>query len=148
MRNKAGLLYKKNANWNPPVDLRNELDRFVECIGTEDGTPIMKRLLADIGRNSLLFFLGIFPKKCIIELCGGGGTADTHASGACAPSGVRVQIPFSASWKGGPARYGTGLEIRQVDFIHARVQIPSFPSTTNKTWATKLMSFLLFYSCF
>ena len=42
--------------------------------------------------------------------------ADTHASGACAPSGVRVQIPFSASWKGGPARYGTGLEIRQVDF--------------------------------
>ena len=60
-----------------------------------------------------LFFLGNFPKKCIIELCGGGGTADTHASGACAPSGVRVQIPFSASWKGGSARYGTGLEIRQ-----------------------------------
>lgn len=30
-------------------------------------------------------------------------------------------------WKGGPAWYGTGLEIRQMDFIHARVQIPSFP---------------------
>ena len=44
-----------------------------------------------------LFFLGIFPKKCIIELCGGGGTADTHASGACARTGVRVQIPSSAS---------------------------------------------------
>ena len=58
--------------------------------------------------------------------------ADTHASGACAPSGVRVQIPFSASWKGGPARYGTGLEIRQVDFYSR----------------AKLMSFLLFYSCF
>ena len=63
---------------------------------------------------------------------GSGGMADTHASGACASSGVRVQIPFSASWKGGPARYGTGLEIRQVDFLHARVQIPSFPSTTKK----------------
>ena len=80
----------------------------------------------------MLFFLGISVKKSIIELCGGGGTADTHASGACAPSGVRVQIPFSASWKGGPARYGTGLEIRQVDFLHARVQIPSFPFITQK----------------
>ena len=80
----------------------------------------------------MLFFLGISFKKSIIELCGGGGTADTHASGACAPSGVRVQIPFSASWKGGPAWYGTGLEIRQVDFLHARVQIPSFPSITQK----------------
>ena len=91
----------------------------------------MTCLLAEFGKGHL-FFLGIFPKKCIIELCGGGGTADTHASGACAPSGVRVQIPFSASWKGGPARYGTGLEIRQVDFLHARVQIPSFPYDTNK----------------
>ena len=72
----------------------------------------------------MLFFLGISFKKSIIELCGGGGTADTHASGACAPSGVRVQIPFSASWKGGSARYGTGLEIRQVDFLHARVKNP------------------------
>lgn len=80
----------------------------------------------------MLFFLGISFKKSIIELCGGGGTADTHASGACAPSGVRVQIPFSASWKGGSARYSTGLEIRQVDFLHARVQIPSFPSITQK----------------
>ena len=60
MRNKAGLLYKKNANRNSPVDLRNELDRFVECIGTEDGTPIMKCLLADIGRRSLPFFLWHF----------------------------------------------------------------------------------------
>ena len=92
----------------------------------------MTCLLAEFGKGHLPFFLGIFPKKCIIELCGGGGMADTHASGACAPSGVRVQIPFSASWKGGPARYGTGLEIRQVDFIHARVQIPSFPYDTNK----------------
>ena len=66
--------------------------------------------------ESMLFFLGISVKKSIIELCGGGGTADTHASGACAPSGVRVQIPFSASWKGGAVWYGTGLEIRQVDF--------------------------------
>ena len=82
--------------------------------------------------ESMLFFLGISVKKSIIELCGGGGTADTHASGACAPSGVRVQIPFSASWKGGPAWYGTGLEIRQVDFLHARVQIPSFPSIIQK----------------
>ena len=80
----------------------------------------------------MLFFLGISFKKSIIELCGDGGTADTHASGACAPSGVRVQIPFSASWKGGPAWYGTGLEIRQVDFLHARVQIPSFPSIIQK----------------
>ena len=80
----------------------------------------------------MLFFLGISFKKSIIELCGDGGTADTHASGACAPSGVRVQVPFSASWKGGPARYGTGLEIRQVDFLHARVQIPSFPSIIQK----------------
>ena len=80
----------------------------------------------------MLFFLGISFQKSIIELCGGGGTADTHASGACASSGVRVQIPFSASWKGGPARYGTGLEIRQVDFLHARVQIPSFPYDANK----------------
>ena len=29
-------------------------------------------------------------------ICGGGGMADTHASGACAFSSVRVQIPFSA----------------------------------------------------
>ena len=87
-----------------------------------------------------LFFLGNFPKKCIIELCGGGGTADTHASGACAPSGVRVQIPFSASWKGGPAWYGTGLEIRQVDFLHARVQIPSFPYDTDKSLGQKSFS--------
>ena len=82
--------------------------------------------------ESMLFFLGISVKKSIIELCGGGGTADTHASGACAPSGVRVQIPFSASWKGGPVWYGTGLEIRQVDLLHARVQIPSFPFITQK----------------
>ena len=53
--------------------------------------------------GELPFFPWHFPKKCIIELCGGGGTADTHASGACAPSGVRVQIPFSASWEGGPS---------------------------------------------
>ncbi len=52
----------------------------------------MTCLLAEFGKGHLPFFLGIFPKKCIIELCGGGGTADTHASGACAPSGVRVQI--------------------------------------------------------
>ena len=32
-------------------------------------------------RGTFLFFLGIFPKKCIIELCGGGGTADKEASG-------------------------------------------------------------------
>lgn len=94
----------------------------------------------------MLFFLGISFKKSIIELCGGGGTADTHASGACAPSGVRVQIPFSASWKGGPARYGTGLEIRQVDFLHARVQIPSFPSTIKKdmSFISHVFSVILF----
>ena len=94
----------------------------------------------------MLFFLGISFKKSIIELCGGGGTADTHASGACAPSGVRVQIPFSASWKGGPARYGTGLEIRQVDFLHARVQIPSFPSIIQKdmSFISHVFSIILF----
>jgi hypothetical protein len=32
----------------------------------------------------------------IIITCGDGGTADTHASGACARMSVRVQIPFSA----------------------------------------------------
>ena len=96
----------------------------------------------------MLFFLGISFKKSIIELCGGGGTADTHASGACAPSGVRVQIPFSASWKGGPAWYGTGLEIRQVDLLHARVQIPSFPFITQKDMDFTPMSFPLFNSCF
>ena len=82
----------------------------------------------------MLFFLGISFKKSIIELCGGGGTADTHASG------VRVQIPFSASWKGGPAWYGTGLEIRQVDFLHARVQIPSFPYDADKSLGQKSFS--------
>ena len=43
------------------------------------------------------------------------------------PFGREGSNPFSASWKGGPARYGTGPEIRQVDFL-TRVQIPSFPS--------------------
>ena len=33
------------------------------------------------------------------EFRGGGGTADTHASGACARTGVRVQIPSSASFR-------------------------------------------------
>lgn len=72
--------------------------------------------------------------------------ADTHASGACAPSGVRVQIPFSASWKGGSARYGTGLEIRQMDFLHARVQIPSFPSIIQKDmrFISHVFSIILF----
>ena len=72
-----------------------------------------------------------------------------HASSGACPSGVRVQIPFSASWKGGPARYGTGLEIRQVDFIHARVQILSFPSITEQDMSLRSSClFLLFYSCF
>lgn len=116
----------RKTKWEDPI-----------WIKTQTNGPGMGYLRAEQGRRSLLFFLGIFPKKCIIELCGGGGTADTHASGACAHSGVRVQIPFSASWKGGPARYGTGLEIRQVDFFHARVQIPSFPYDTKKSLEQK-----------
>ena len=93
-----------------------------------------------------LFFLGIFPKKCIIELCGGGGTADTHASGACALSGVRVQIPFSASWKGGPARYGTGLEIRQVDFYSRAGSNPvlSFYNRKDMSYEAHVFSVILF----
>ncbi len=42
------------------------------------------------------------------------------------PSGVRVQIPFLRSWKGGPKpRYGTGLRNPASGF-YSRVQIPSF----------------------
>ncbi len=76
---------------------------------------------------------------------GSGGTADTHASGACAHYGREGSNPFFRivsfsniksllpstnhyfSWKGGPAWYGTRLEIWQVDSVHTRVQIPSFP---------------------
>ena len=106
----------------------------------------MKCLLADIGRRILPFFLWHFPKKCIIELRGGGGTADTHASGACAPSGVRVQIPFSASWKGGPARYGTGLEIRQVDFYSRAGSNPvlSFYNKQDMSYEAHVFSVTLF----
>ena len=62
------------------------------------------------------------------------------------PFGREGSIPFSASWKGGPVWYGTGLEIRQVDFIHARVQIPSFPSITEKdmSYEAHVFSVILF----
>ena len=59
---------------------------------------------------------------------------------------MRVQIPFSASWKGGPARYGTGLEIRQVDFYSRAGSNPvlSFYNKQDMSYEAHVFSVILF----